>query len=574
MIINNFYGPFPKLPPTNVHNMIFRRPGAPEIPDHVSQIDGKTGEKRTRQEFLERVYDGATALGASVEDGGLGLSGEKGDMVGIVSYNSLDYIALIHAMLVIATPFAPMSAHSTPLELAHLLSKSGVTHIFVESALLPKALDTIKKAGLTNRHIFLLDGPGSHGIHSFDSLVKHARQRKLKRVDVRPVKHDTLAYLMFSSGTSGLPKAVTVSHSNVNASLVQYLMGVRETMKVYTPPAVPGDIYKTLAVLPFSHTYALHILILRPLLAPSTIVVLPKWDVNLAIDTIQKYKINSLPIVPSMIHSLVHSDRFSKADFSSVIGFGSGAAYLPPALAQRLKSKVTTARLATGYGLSEGTISAIQTPVEGLLDGKIKDVPKNTAGILLAGLQARLVKDDGNDAAVNEPGELWLKGPHVTLGYWNDENATKSAFLPDGWLRTGDRFRIDERGFFFFEDRSKDTLKVSGLQVSPAEIEDVLISHPEGLIIDASVAGVSGSRTSDEKSPRAWVVLSKKGKAVGKKDVKIRLNAWVEENLSRYKWLRGGIQFVDEIPKSATGKVLRRLLVDEYEKKSAAKARL
>lgn len=109
-------------------------------------------------------------------------------------------------MLVIATPFAPMSAHSTPLELAHLLSKSGVTHIFVESALLPKALDTIKKAGLTNKHIFLLDGPGSHGIHSFDSLVKHARQRKLKRVDVRPVKHDTLAYLMFSSGTSGLPK--------------------------------------------------------------------------------------------------------------------------------------------------------------------------------------------------------------------------------------------------------------------------------------------------------------------------------------------------------------------------------
>ncbi|KZS92203.1 acetyl-CoA synthetase-like protein [Sistotremastrum niveocremeum HHB9708] len=585
MVINSPHGPLPELPLANIHDTIFRRPGAPEIPDHVSQIDARTGEQRTRKAFIELIRDGATALSSSIDDGGLGLRGDKGRMVGILSFNSLNYIALVHSLFIIATPFVPLSAHSTSSELAFLLSKSGATHIFVESTLLPKMLGTIRDAGISDDRILLLDEPRASpnlgGIRSFDSLIKAICKRNIPRADVRSVGKDTLAYLMFSSGTSGLPKAVAVSHANVNTSLMQYLMLVVEAMKVMKLSAVPGEISKVLAALPFSHTAGLHVLVIRALLLPNTLVILPKWDVNMAIDCIQKYRISSLFIVPSMIHTLVHSERFAKADLSSLTGLGTGAAHFPPALGQRLLSKpgLGSSRLSIGYGLSEATVGAIYSPPEGILGGRIKDVPKDTTGILVPGMQARIVKEDGTDASVNEPGELWLKGPAVTMGYWNDEERTKETFLPDGWLRTGDRFRIDERGYFFsvfdsFEDRLKDTLKVSGLQVSPAEIEDVLISQPDGLIIDASVSGVSGSRTSDEKSPRAWVVLSKSGRKVGKEQVAAKLNAWVEENLSKYKWLRGGIEFVDEIPKNAAGKVLRRLLVDEYEKSRSGRAHL
>ncbi|KZT39523.1 amp dependent CoA ligase [Sistotremastrum suecicum HHB10207 ss-3] len=580
MVINSPHGPLPDLPLANIHDTIFRRPGAPEIPDHVSQIDARIGEQRTRKEFIELIRDGATALGASIDDGGLGLRGDNGHMVGILSFNSLNYIALVHSLFIIATPFVPLSAHSTSSELAFLLTKSGATHIFVDPTLLPKVLVTIQNAGISDDRILLLDTPSagleSKGIRSFDSLVKDVRDRNILRADVRPVGKNTLAYLMFSSGTSGLPKAVAVSHANVNASLIQYLMLVVEAMKVLKLSAAPGGVSKVLAALPFSHTAGLHVLVIRALLLPNTLVILPEWDVNMAIDSIEKYRISSLFIVPSMIHTLVHSQRFAKADLSSLTGLGTGAAHLPPALGQRLLSKpgLGSSRLSIGYGLSEATVGAIYSPPDGILGGRIKDVPKDTTGILVPGMQARIVKEDERDASVHEPGELWLKGPAVTMGYWDDPEKTKETFLPDGWLRTGDRFRIDERGYFFFEDRLKDTLKVSGLQVSPAEIEDVLISQPEGLIIDASVSGVSGSRTSDEKSPRAWVVFSKAGKKVGKEQVAAKLNAWVEANLSKYKWLRGGIQFVDEIPKNAAGKVLRRLLVDEHEKLKSTKAHL
>jgi acyl-CoA synthetase (AMP-forming)/AMP-acid ligase II len=129
-------------------------------------------------------------------------------------------------------------------------------------------------------------------------------------------------------------------------------------------------------------------------------------------------------------------------------------------------------------------------------------------------------------------------------------------------------------GCFFFEDRIKDTLKISGMQVSPVEIENTMLEQPDKLITDVSIAGVSGGRTSDERIPRAWIVLSPAGAALGEKEVVTRLDAWVKERLSRYKWLRGGIGIVEAIPKLPTGKVLRRVLVEEYEKEVKAKAKM
>jgi len=221
--------------------------------------------------------------------------------------------------------------------------------------------------------------------------------------------------------------------------------------------------------------------------------------------------------------------------------------------------------------MSEVTFSAAIQPQSGMLGGKLQYIP-GSAGVLLPGLEARVVREDGTEADINEPGELWLRGDTVGMGYWNNPKATMETFV-DGWLRTGDRFRIDENGYFWFADRAKDTLKISGAQVSPVEIENCLLEHPGKLISDVTVAGVSGGRTSDEKVPRAWIVLSSAGKKRGASVVIKELKSWHQQNLSKYKWLRGGIEIVEEIPKSPTGKVLRRVLQETYELNAARKPR-
>lgn len=283
-----------------------------------------------------------------------------------------------------------------------------------------------------------------------------------------------------------------------------------------------------------------------------------------------RYHITTIGLVPSLVHQMVLHPRFETADLSSVKGIGNGAAYLPPQLAAQLFARFPDMeRITEGYGLSEFVVVAMK-PLHGILDGRARNKP-GSAGILASGVTARIIRPDGSLAGPNEAGELHVRGGTAVLGYKGNIKATRETFV-DGWLRTGDQMRIDEDGVLFFEDRTKDTLKVSGMQVSPVEIENTLLAQPDKLIVDVSVAGVSGGRISDERVPRAWIVLSPAGMALGEKEVMARLDAWVQAQLSRYKWLRGGIACVEMIPKSPTGKVLRRKLVDEYARD--AKARL
>jgi len=191
-------------------------------------------------------------------------------------------------------------------------------------------------------------------------------------------------------------------------------------------------------------------------------------------------------------------------------------------------------------------------------------------------MDARILREDGTEAADGETGELWLTGGNIALGYWGNPEATAETFFEDEqgrrWLKTGDCFKVDKAGFFFFEDRMKvrcaftlfpvpwcssithilvvqDTLKVNGMQVSPAELEVALLDHPDRLIIDAAVAGVAlkGMDGQDAKVPKAWVVLSPHGRKTGKRKVAEELEAWTKKALSKYKWLKGGIDFVDEV---------------------------
>ncbi|KII90716.1 hypothetical protein PLICRDRAFT_52417 [Plicaturopsis crispa FD-325 SS-3] len=570
MVLKSVFPDIPQLPEQNFHHHCFNRPDQADWPpDYTLYIDAVTGRKRTFKQFKETIYDGATALGSPVADGGLGLKGDE--MVGILSGNSADYISLVHSLLATCVPFALLSSYSTPFELTHALRLSKATHIFVEPRLLARTLRAAKDVGIPVEHIYVLAGDVK-GRKSFHGMIKSVLRKNTPRLAVRPARNNTLAYLVFSSGTSGLPKAVMISHGNLANSLYQAIVTQKAFEEFAPPPALntPEGIPISLAFLPIHHSYGLHVQCFRAFIVPHTFILLPHWNADLALKLISKYRVTHMCLIPSVVHQLVNSSQIGKADLSSLLSISCGAAYLPPELAAKFSAHTPNAKFTEGYGQSEGTISTMVNLPDGLFG--VKWLP-GSPGVLLPSIEARIVKDDGSEATVNESGELQIRAPTVALGYWNNEKATRETFLPDGWLRSGDQFRVNEQGVFFFEDRVKDTLKVSGAQVSPVEIEEVLLSQPDKLISDVTVAGVSGGRTSDERVPRAWIVLSPAGKARGGAAVIKVLEAWTQENLSKYKWLRGGIGIVDEIPKSPTGKVLRRVLQDKHEKKLARRTK-
>lgn len=557
----------PPLPDMNAHYVMNPPEAAASPADHLLYIDVTTGRKMMKKEFFERVYDGATALATPPSMGGLGLDASNGELIGILSHNCIDFITLLHALLVIATPFALIPAHGTSFELVHILRTVKPTKIFVHASLLDKALAAAKEVGFPADRFYILEGEARGRLH-FSEMIEEVRKRKIPRVPVKAVTKDTLAYLILSSGTSGLPKAVMISHGNTVFVLAQ-AAAIAQCDGMVLDPKEPNIV--TLAFLPFYHSYGLSMLCMRGFMVPQTFIILSRWDINLVMELIPRYRISFLLLIPSAIHQLVNHKDWDKLDLSSVKALGYGAAHTPTHLAERFGKRLPQEAISTeAYGQSELTIGALRQPIITTLGGRIKPDPES-CGILLPGYEARLLRADGSEADFDEPGLLLLRSPGVALGYWNNEKATKETFLPDGWLNTGDSLRVDREGRFYFVERMKDTLKISGLQVSPTEIEDALIAHPGKLISDVCVAGVSGGRTSDEKVPRAWIVLSDAGKKAGGHAVIEALEKWSKENLSKYKWLRGGFEIVDAIPKLPTGKALRRTLVEQYEHTVKAK---
>ncbi|KAJ3980433.1 hypothetical protein F5890DRAFT_1541611 [Lentinula detonsa] len=593
MYLNSIFPEPQPVQDINAHDFFFGRPEQSQWPEYDLHIDIETDRKRTFKEIAERIKDAHTAFASPLKEGGMEFTsgGENsGEMVGIMSENSSDYMVLVHALMANTTPFALISAYSTRFELLHAFQLSKLTRLFVQPKHFHHALSVAKETGLPLSNIYII---GSHvsGYQSLSGMIARARKAKIARIPAKPATKNTLAYLVFSSGTSGLPKAVMITHGNLLFSLFQLIVRSQSSAP-FLPP--PQGIPVCLAFLPMHHSYGLHVYCFQSLLVPATFVMMPNWNINAALKAIPKYRVTSFPLIPSVVHQLMNHPRISSVDLSSLRSVGSGAAYLPPPLADKFKALMPKESLVTeGYGMSECTISALSQVILGTSlsgpDGQPSLAPPGSTGILNSGMRARVVREDGSEADFNEVGELWLKGENVSPGYWGNEKATRETFI-DGtgdknldeaggagkWLRTGDRFSVDKDGCFFFADRAKDTLKVSGIQVSPVEIENVLLAHPEKLIIDATVAGVSGyGRTEDERVPRAWVVLSPAGKRKDKQEgsgsaVKA-LEEWQKENLSKYKWTRGGIEIVKQIPKSPTGKTLRRILVDRYELRQKSK---
>ncbi|KJY01421.1 phenylacetyl-CoA ligase like protein [Zymoseptoria brevis] len=533
-----------------------------------------TGRQFSALEMKERVDHLSRAL--CKEFGFKPNEGSEWDkVIGIFSLNSIDYLTLGWAVHRIGGILTCANAAYNGSELEYQFRDSGAKAIFTCLPLLDTTKDGMKKAGLSEDNIYVMPLPKqiegdvkSPGHKTIEDLVKlGSTLDTIKPADESWAQGDgkkRCAFLCYSSGTSGLPKGVMISHYNVIANTLQ--INTHEELDRQAMIKQTGDTHYTencLGLLPMSHIYGLIVIAHVGPYRGDGVVVLPKYDFNWLLQAIQDYKIHMLYLVPPMIiHITKAREICAKYDLSSVRGAFTGAAPLGKETADDLSKMYPKWAVRQGYGMTETATVVCSTMPH--------DIWFGSSGSLLPGISARLVTVEGNEiTGYDQPGELWVKGPAVVLGYLNNEKANKETFLdePDGrYMRTGDEAVVAKspqgHEHIFITDRIKELIKCKGHQVAPAELEAHLLTHPA--VNDTVVIGIPAER--EGEVPKAFVVKTPNAKGSDDEIAK-SIKEHVEKHKSNYKWLRGGVEFIEVVPKSPSGKILRRLMRDQEKEK-------
>uniref|UniRef100_A0A7E4VAF2 AMP-binding domain-containing protein n=1 Tax=Panagrellus redivivus TaxID=6233 RepID=A0A7E4VAF2_PANRE len=382
------------------------------------------------------------------------------------------------------------------------------------------------------------------GITRFDEVLS-ANPKALTEVKI-DVKKDVLI-LPYSSGTTGPPKGVKISHEQFSTLVTVTAFHSAKHIYGALNPNREVASENVLLSLPFSFMYGCSMLQMSLVLG-QTVIVMHHFDEEVYLQSIQDYKIHFLFLLPPISIMLANSPNVDKYDLSSVEGALSSGAPASADICYKAINRLPNLKgIYQGYGMTE-TSGFCAFPV---ID-KTNSVTAHS-GVILPNYEMKLVDSDGVVVPFGEPGELLLRAPAMMLGYLGRPEATASAFA-DGWYKTGDLARIDDNCYVHIICRLKEVIKTQGWQVAPAELEDILLSHLE--IVDAGVIGISWD--DGDEVPFAFVV--RKNNNLSKDDV----HEFVNGKVAEYKRLRGGIKFVDAIPKSVTGKILRKTLADMY----------
>lgn len=460
--------------------------------------------------------------------GGLaGLGLEPGDRVAIVAANNWYFVAAYLAALGIGCVAVPLNPTSPAPELQRELAVVGARAVVVGPTGRATVAQLDRGALPALEHVVCSTGDGPDDAVLLDDLLAAEPLPVAERAD------DDLAVLVFTSGTAGAPKAAMLTHGNLRANLEQ-------TQAVPDRAQRQGDV--VLGVLPFFHIFGLNVVLNLTLMCGSTVVLVERFDPQTALESIANHGVTVISGAPTMWGAWTTLPGTRPGAFASVRLAVSGAARLDPQI-QRTMAERFGVRLVEGYGLTEAgpVVTAGAAPGE---------APEGSIGRPLPGVHVRLVDVDGQDALVGDPGEIWVRGSNVFAGYWDDPEATARALDEDGWLHTGDVAVVDDDGHLYLVDRAKDLIIVSGFNVYPAEVEEVLMEHPA--VEQAAVVGVAHPHSGE--AVKAFVVVAP-GRSVEEDD----LVAHCEARLARYKCPQK-IVFVDEIPQAATGKILRSAL--------------
>lgn len=512
----------------------------------------------------DRNYTYAQVKNTAIEFGkGLKSAWEwkKGDVLALYTPNSIDTPAIIWGALWAGGIVSPANPGYNVEELVFQLKDSGAKAIATQRPLLGVATKAAKQVGIPEDQIILLgdENDPTRKFKHFQSIRNLAEASRYRRSKVNP-KED-LAFLVYSSGTTGHPKGVMLSHENISSNILMQSVGDGDNLN-WKGADGTGD--RVIAFLPFFHIYGLTCMVHAALYSGYELVVMPKFDLERFCSIIERRKITFLYLVPPVILQLSKNPWISRYDLSSVRMMNSGAAPLTKelvsAIYERLKIPVRQ-----GYGLSETSPTTHMQRWDDCMENI------GSVGRLLPNLTAKYMSPDEKELPIGETGELWIKGPSIFKGYLNNPEGTKNALTSDGYFKTGDVGYQDANGNFYITDRIKELIKYKGFQVPPAELEGILLSHPD--IDDVAVIGVYSKEQATEL-PRAYVVPKKgveAGKALEKKIVD-----WLAGKLASHKRLRAGVRFLDVVPKSVSGKILRRVLKDKAaeEDKMGGKAKL
>ena len=489
---------------------------AAELGDKAAFIDGASGQVVTYAELDDRIRRQA---GGWIESG---LT--KGDVLAVMAPNCPEYGVAFHAVALAGGVVTTINPTYTSGEVHHQLVDSGASRLvtvpmFLETAAAAVADTSVKKVYVIG------EAEGYASIASVDGSPL---------ADQVPVDLDDVVALPYSSGTTGLSKGVMLTHRNLVSNIEQSLGAI-----------TISDDDAFVAVLPFFHIYGMQVLMNMGLRAGATIVTMPRFDLEQFLGLHQQHQLTRAFVAPPMVVALAKHPIVDNYDLSALRLIFSGAAPLSADLAiecgQRLDCEVVQ-----GYGMTELSPVTHATP-----SGMFKP---GSVGVTIPNTETRIVDPGtGKDLDLDEDGEVWVKGPQVMKGYLNNEKATTATIDADGWLHTGDIGHVDADGHLYVVDRLKELIKYKGFQVPPAELEALLLTHPQ--VADAAVIGLPDDEAGE--IPAAYVVLK-----AGQEATAADIQEFVAGKVASYKQVRR-VTFMDAIPKSASGKILRRILRDQ-----------
>ena len=449
-----------------------------------------------------------------------------GDRVTLFMPNAIEFVVAFYGTLKAGAVVNPINAQSKEREVRFQVEDSGAKAVLYHEALAP-VVDLVR-AQLPRLRYAVTGASAPAGVERFDDLVAETASAPRESVAM-----DDLAALPYTSGTTGFPKGVMLTHGNLTANQQQFFAAV---------PVRRDDVF--LNVLPFFHIYAMNLLMAGAPSLGATQVVMARFDMLEYLTLIERHKATVCFIVPPIVLGLAMHPEVDRHDLSSVRFFFTGAAPLAPEPARKLIAR-THVPVVQGYGLTETSPVTHATP----LDAAVLE----SIGPVVPGTEDRIVDLETGERTlgVDEVGEIAVRGPQVMRGYWNKPGDT-AAVLRDGWFFTGDVGRRDAKGYVFIVDRKKEFIKYKGFGVGPAEVEAVLCEHPA--VADAGVIGKPDLEAGE--IPKAFVQLRPNATASAEE-----LMEFVRARLADYKRVRE-IEFIEKVPRTASGKILRRELAE------------
>ncbi|BCJ86134.1 fatty acid--CoA ligase [Effusibacillus dendaii] len=497
-------------------------------PNKIGILDGDV--QFTYGEFGHRV----TRLAGALQEMGI----QKGDRVGMLLLNSFHYLEILYASLVCGAIVVPLNVRLAPPEVSFMINDSGAKVLFFHREFVP-VIQAVRQEMQTVNHYVLAAPQMTEGVDalSYEDLIDRLSVWQSVEIDEQDV-----AGIYYTGGTTGAPKGVMLTHKNLTVNAFQVGMNSeynKDTVYLHAAPMfhlADGGSTFALTMLGGTHSHV------------------RMYDTQKVLETIERDKVTHTLLVPTMINMLVNDPDLDQYDLSSLKRLAYGASPIPPEVLRKAM-QVLNCEFGQGYGMTEASPLLTSLSAEHhVLDGDERDARRlSSCGLPVFQVRIKVVDPDGNPVPPGTVGEIVARAPNIMKGYWNRPEET-AAVLKDGWYYTGDMATIDEDGFLYIVDRKKDMIITGGENVYSVEVENVIYTHPA--VLEAAVIGIPDAKWGE--AIKAVVVL-KPGQSASEAE----LMAHCRLSLANYK-VPKSVDFVDALPKSGAGKILKRTLRDQY----------